>query len=78
MQSKINSYKDIIFEWVPYNQFNNIKKMGSGSGYDAVYSAIWEDGPLYYEIEWIRESDKKVELKYLYNCQNLTEFFNKV
>ncbi|CAB5375099.1 unnamed protein product [Rhizophagus irregularis] len=52
--------------------------LNGDSGYDTIYLAIWEDGPLYYEIEWIRESDKKVELKYLYNCQDLTEFFNKI
>jgi hypothetical protein len=79
MQLKISSYKDIIFEWIPYDQFNNIKKMGCDDiGYDTIYSAIWKNGPLCYEMEWIRESDKEVELKYLYNCQNLTEFFDKV
>ena len=26
MQLKINSQWDIVFEWIPYNQFNDIKK----------------------------------------------------
>src|SRR5437016_2546512 len=40
MQLKIDEYSDIIFEWIPYNQFNKIKEIGKG--------AIWKDGPLYY------------------------------
>jgi hypothetical protein len=27
MQLKINDYNDIIVEWIPYEQFNNIKKI---------------------------------------------------
>jgi hypothetical protein len=27
MQLGINKYKDIIVEWIPYNQFNNIKEL---------------------------------------------------
>ena len=28
MQSNISDYYDVIFEWVPYNQFNEIKETG--------------------------------------------------
>src|ERR1051325_11112117 len=28
IQSKINSYDDIVFEWIPYNQFNYVKEIG--------------------------------------------------
>ena len=28
MQLKINYYNNIIFEWIPYNQFDNIKEIG--------------------------------------------------
>src|SRR5687767_291902 len=47
MRLKINNSDDIVFEWIPYNQFGNIKEIGKG-GFATVYSAIWKDGPLYY------------------------------
>src|SRR5688572_25065176 len=47
MQLEINEYNDIVFEWVPYNQFSDIKEIGKG-GFATVYSAIWKDGPLKY------------------------------
>src|SRR5436305_2180898 len=51
MQLKINDRRDIVFEWIPYNQFSDIKEIGRG-GFATVYSAIWKDGPLkYYENE---------------------------
>src|SRR5436189_54578 len=33
---------DTVFEWIPYNQLNNIEKIGNS------YSAVWKNGPLYY------------------------------
>jgi hypothetical protein len=80
-QLKIHNPSDIIFEWIPYNQFKNIKQVGIG-GFATVCSAVWENGPFYYlydKKEWIRKSDKKVALKFLHNSQNITnEFLNKV
>ena len=82
MQLKINSYNDIIFEWIPYNQLIDIKKIGEG-GFSEVYLAIWEDGPLDYDNsrnEYTRnQKNKKVALKCLYNSQHITNvFLNKV
>ena len=81
MQLQINNKKDIIFEWIPYNQFNNIEEIGKG-GFAIVYSAVWKDGPLYYNSykdEYSRKSDKKVALKYLHDSQNISsEFLNEV
>src|SRR5688572_30153693 len=60
MQLKIDKQNDIIFEWIPYNQFNDIKEIGEG-GFATVYSAIWKDGPLYYDEdneEYTRKSDR--------------------
>ena len=79
MQLKINSYNDIIFEWIPYNQFNDIKEING----DSSYSAIWKDGPLYYcfhKMEYVRKcADQKVILECLYNSQNITnDFFDEV
>src|SRR6266487_3496914 len=37
IQLKVNDYKDIIFEWIPYNQFDDsIKEIGKG-GFSTVY-----------------------------------------
>src|SRR6266480_2986270 len=69
MQSKINSPKDIIFEWIPYNQFSDIEEIGKG-GFATVYSAIWKGGPLKYNgnsREYTRDSNYKVALKCLHN-----------
>src|SRR5204863_709674 len=66
---------DNPFEWIPYSQFSQfigIKKVGKGD-FVALYSAIWKDGPLYYNCnkkEWKREAYKKVALKCLCNLQN--------
>src|SRR5207248_2396237 len=35
MQLKINQYDDIVFEWIPYNQFSNIKEIGN-NGKDSI------------------------------------------
>ena len=84
MQLKIDEYNDIVFEWIPYNQFSNIKEIGRG-GFATVYSAIWKDGPLKYNSsskEYTRnlsDSNYKVALKFLHNSQNITnEFLNEV
>ena len=81
MQLKISSYSDIVFEWIPYNQFDNIVMIGEG-GFATVYSAIWKDGQLKFNSnskEYTRNPDKKVALKCLHNSQNITnEFLNEV
>ncbi|RIA94418.1 kinase-like domain-containing protein [Glomus cerebriforme] len=79
MQLKINNYDDIVIEWILFDQFNDIKEVGEG-GFSTVYSAIWKDGPLYYnKFEWNRDSNKTVALKYLQNSQDITnEFLNEV
>jgi hypothetical protein len=69
---------DIIFEWIPYNQFSNIKKINNFFA-----SAIWKDGPLTYDSnkeEYTRKlSNKKFTLEYLDISQNITnEFLNEV
>ena len=46
MQLKIDDYDDIVFEWIPYNQFSEIKEIGK-NGSITVYSAIWMNGPLH-------------------------------
>ena len=82
MQLKINRWNDIVFEWIPYNQFSDIKEIGKG-GFATVYSAIWKDGPLTYDKNtetYVKSSlRRKVALKCLHNSQNITnEFLNEV
>src|SRR5205823_13448780 len=48
MQLKIDSFDDIVFEWITYNQFSDIKEIGRG-GFATVYSAIWKNGPLEFD-----------------------------
>ena len=58
---------------------NDIKEVGKG-GFATVYSAVWKDGPLYYDFgKYTRKSDTKITLKCLCNSQKITnEFLNKV
>ena len=81
IQLKIIHPYNIIFEWIPYDQFNKIKKIGQG-GFAMVYSAIWKDGPIiynHYECKYERIPEKLVALKRLYNSQYVTkEFLNEV
>ncbi len=79
MQLKIKKPNDIIFEWIPYNQFNNTKEIDKG-GFATICSARWKNGPLYYyNYEYTRNQNKEVALKCLYNSQNITiEFLNEV
>ena len=79
IQLKIKDPQDIIFESIPYDQFNNINEVGEG-GFAKVYSAIWKGGPLYYNDKnnnygYIRSQNKKVALKCLYDSQNITKEF---
>jgi hypothetical protein len=77
----INNYKNIkrmmVFEWIPYNQFIEIKEIGKND-FIVVYSAIWKDGPLHFSnensLECIRSSNKEVALKCLQNSQDNIEF----
>jgi hypothetical protein len=71
-----SKYEDVVFEWIPYSQFNQIKETEKNN-LMTVYSAIWRDGPLqyiWYNSNYARNSNKKVALKYLHNSQNHIEF----
>jgi hypothetical protein len=64
-----------IFEWIPYNQFNEIKETGKNNSI-IVYSAIWKNGPLSYSNKYNkykRYSNKEVTLKCLQDSQNAIE-----
>jgi hypothetical protein len=73
-QLKINEYYDTIIEWIPFNEFIEIKEIGK----DDLATAIWKEGPLYYSKsnrKFKRKSNKEVLLKYLYISNN---FLNEV
>jgi hypothetical protein len=77
----INDPLDVVFEWIPYNQFCDVKEIDIDDLSIALYSAKWNNGPLYWR-SWpkiyTRESDMKVIIKHLYNLQNIDEFLNEV
>ena len=79
MQLKIDNWNDIVFEWIPYNQFSDIEEIGRG-GFATVYSAIWKDGPLEYNRdigEYVKLSmNYKVTLKCSQHITN--EILNEV
>jgi hypothetical protein len=81
MQLKVETCHDIIFEWIPYSQFNDIKEIDRDD-FGVVYSAIWKDGPLNcdkYEKYTRRQQNQIVVLKCLYNSQDITnDFLNEV
>jgi hypothetical protein len=74
MQLKISIFS-IIFEWIPYNQFNDIKQIRKDDS-TTLYSAIWMDGPLEYKFdEPGRYPNREVALKCFNNSQNITNEF---
>ena len=79
MQLKIENTADKVFEWIPYNQFSDIKEIGR-NGFATVYSAIWKDGPLEYNRdigEYVKLSmNYKVTLKCSQHITN--EILNEV
>ena len=82
MQLKIKTSWDIVFEWIPYNQFSDIRILAECE-FAKLYSAVWKNGPLSYysgKIKCTRnKTNMKVNLKCLYNSQNITnELLNKV
>ncbi|GBB93848.1 hypothetical protein RclHR1_02240020 [Rhizophagus clarus] len=68
-QLQIKNYHDTVFEWIPYDQFYNIQIMRK----DNFVTAIWKNGPLKFNMNSKRKSDKKVILKYSYNLQSITD-----
>ncbi|POG82761.1 kinase-like domain-containing protein [Rhizophagus irregularis DAOM 181602=DAOM 197198] len=82
IQSDIDDFNDIVFEWIPYNQFDEIKEMGK-NGSITIYSAIWKDGPLEYDadkkIYTNGDPNRVIALKCLHDSQNITDkFLNEV
>ena len=83
MQLEINYSGNVIVEWIPYNQFDNIKEIVKDE-FHKISSAIWENGPLNYDKykmtykRNLRDRNKLVYLKCFNSQNNIVEYFNKV
>ena len=79
-QLNINNSQGLVFEWISYSQFLNIKEVNSDD-FSTVYLAKWKDGPLCwsnYSKKYERQQNEEIYLKYLHNLQNIDEFLNEV
>ena len=73
VQLEIDSVLESVLEWIPYNQLEDVKIISKDNSV-ATYSAIWVDGPLYYDKEkeaYIRNQNEKVSLKCLHNSLDM-------
>jgi hypothetical protein len=81
MQLSINTYYEKVLEWIPYDQFKDIREINKGDP-GTEYSATWEVGSLFYddnEMKWTRVPDEYVTLKVLRNSENtINKFLDKV
>uniref|UniRef100_U9U3M6 Uncharacterized protein n=1 Tax=Rhizophagus irregularis (strain DAOM 181602 / DAOM 197198 / MUCL 43194) TaxID=747089 RepID=U9U3M6_RHIID len=79
-QLKFDLYYTII-EWIPYNQFIDIKKIEKNvDNAVTIYSALWNNGSLHYDInkkELTRRPDINVVLKCLNNSQNVINIIDE-
>uniref|UniRef100_U9SYQ0 Uncharacterized protein n=1 Tax=Rhizophagus irregularis (strain DAOM 181602 / DAOM 197198 / MUCL 43194) TaxID=747089 RepID=U9SYQ0_RHIID len=77
IQLKINVPSDIVVEWIPFNQFINIKEIERvDDNTTTIYSAFWNNGPLHYDTnikEWIRNPNIKVALKCFNGLQDIID-----
>jgi hypothetical protein len=60
-----------LFEWIPYKEFIIVEEIGN----NCLTTAMWKDGPLYFNTEYRDESYKKVCLRYLHNLQDINDEF---
>jgi hypothetical protein len=74
------SQKCDYLEWIPFKNFEMIKRIDSG-GFGSIYSAVWMEGPRwkwdFTTQEWTRTGPVKVVLKRLDNSQNVTSSYIK-
>ncbi|CAB4416048.1 unnamed protein product [Rhizophagus irregularis] len=78
-KTQINtSHYESTFEWIPYDQFTDIKFISKG-GFGQVFKATWSDGPILHwnhkKKRWFRWPRVPVALKILYNSQNISSNF---
>jgi hypothetical protein len=77
---EIKDHNDIVFEWIPFSQFNKIKEIGN-NGTITIYSAIWRDGPLYWNLsnkKYMRKQKEKIAFNYLHRSHLIVLLLIKV
>jgi hypothetical protein len=74
MQLKIEINNNIVVKWIPYNQFNNVKKVGK----NGFATALWKDGLLIYnKIKMKHERIPNIEVTL--KCSNvISNLLNEV
>jgi hypothetical protein len=69
---KIDNFIQEKLEWIPYNKLIIVEELGD----NCLTTAVWKDGPLYYNgIEYRKELCKEVCLRYLHNSQDINDEF---
>ncbi|RHZ75201.1 hypothetical protein Glove_217g110 [Diversispora epigaea] len=77
-QSSKNRIRDPFLEWVPFKEFNGVKKIGQG-GFSQIFKATWEISKGISYRGNVMRSKRKIALKVLNNSQNVdTEFLNEL
>ncbi|CAG8672639.1 10694_t:CDS:1, partial [Acaulospora colombiana] len=69
----------MFLEWIPYDKFEKIKEIKRG-GFGIVYRATWDLGPKQYwdnKKGWVREGEKQISLKRLYDSEKADSNFWK-
>ncbi|RHZ61628.1 hypothetical protein Glove_346g140 [Diversispora epigaea] len=79
-QSSKNRRNDQFLEWVPFTEFEDVKKIGQG-GFSQIFKATWKiHSGIDYEgtVKWSK-SEREIVLKVLNNSENVdTEFLNEL
>jgi hypothetical protein len=68
MQLKIDLTEDIIIEWIPFNQFIDVKLIVEEDDFTKIYSAVWKNDLLYYDLLYYNSpyyNNKHVNVKRL-------------
>ena len=60
MQSRIDSYDDMVFEWIPYNQFNYVEETRKNE-FVTVYSTKWKW--VHYVMIYIQKYMKDIQIR---------------
>ena len=82
-QSGVNFHSSfgIVFEWIPYCQFNVTNEISRDES-TTICLAVWKDGPLSYDSkkkEYIKITNKQIALKCLHNSQStIDKYINMV
>ncbi|CAG8557817.1 1470_t:CDS:1, partial [Diversispora eburnea] len=77
-QSPNNRNCDPLLQWVPFEEFKDLEKIGQG-GFSQIFKATWKiNKRINYEGTVKRSSKQTIILKILNNSQNVdTEFLNE-